>query len=147
MIYRDPKCVYVTDSMGIADVVANWLAHQGLPAKVMNQATLGGLLGLTVFSSYGVSSHGIEVWVEREEDADRTRELVKSYDGFRDESADAKVAMGPVEGTCEECGHQSTFPGEQRGSIQECPACQEHMDVPGNDEAFDWPEDWGEADS
>ena len=43
MTYRDPKCVYVCDSPGNADVVANTLEHAGIRARVMDRATLGGL--------------------------------------------------------------------------------------------------------
>ena len=63
MIYRDPKCVFVADSLGLAEVVATWLRGQEIPAEVMNPSTLGGLLGLTPYSLTAVSATGIEVWV------------------------------------------------------------------------------------
>ena len=64
MIYRDPRCVFVSDSIGQCDIVAAWLREHGFAADVMNQATLDGLLGLTPWSKSGVSQLGIEVWAK-----------------------------------------------------------------------------------
>ena len=46
MPYRDPRCVFVANDFGQADVVAGWLGGRGIPARVMNQATHGGLAAL-----------------------------------------------------------------------------------------------------
>jgi len=78
MIYRDPKCVFVGDKMGIAEVVATWLREHDIPAQVMNPKTLGGLDGLTLGSRTGVAAAGVEVWVLDAADAGRARELNNS---------------------------------------------------------------------
>ena len=71
MISRDPKCVFVANDVATATVVANWIEHQGIPAKVMDAMTLGGLEGLTAWT--GVSARGIEVWVVQPDDAKRAQ--------------------------------------------------------------------------
>src|SRR4051794_14567613 len=63
MINRDPRCVFVADSLGLAEVVALWLCDQDVPAEVMDAATLGGFDGLTWLSRTAVSARGMEVWV------------------------------------------------------------------------------------
>jgi hypothetical protein len=81
MISRDPKCVFVASDAAQAAVVANWLEHQSIPARVMDTMTLGGLDGLTAWT--GVSARGIEVWVLRPDDAERARALVEEHNALQ----------------------------------------------------------------
>ena len=139
MVFRDPRCVFVCDHLPTADVVAVWLAEQGFPAKVMNRATLGGLLGLTVWSTTGVSADGIEVWVLADEHIAPAKAAIAEHNGFQQQAEQDKAALGPVDAECEECGAVTTFPAELRGSVQDCPECSEYMDVPGDgSDDFDW---------
>ena len=138
MVYRDPKCVYVTDSPSSADVVANFLEHEGIAAKVMDRTTLGGLLGLTVWSHTGISSRGLEVWVLDEKDAVAARNVLAKYEAEADLKKQRKNASEPVDAQCEDCGNTTTFEGKLRGTVQDCPHCGEYMDVPGGDDDFDW---------
>ncbi len=136
MIYRDPRCVHVADSPAVAELVASWLQGQGIEARVMDQSTLGGLEGLTIWSSTGVSARGIEVWVLDPEQAPRALELLAEREAervARRESAD----VGPVAAVCEECGLTTTFPGAQRGTTQQCPHCAAYLDVPGGEEEWE----------
>jgi hypothetical protein len=64
MINRDSKCVFVAATAAEAAVVANWLEHEGVPARVMDTMTLSALDGLNAMT--GVSARGIEVWALRE---------------------------------------------------------------------------------
>lgn len=138
MIHRDPRCVFVADSPVLAEVVALWLVDQGVPARVMNPATLGGLVGLTPWSLTGVSSSGIEVWVDDAARAPQALQLLAEHEQFRAEKSAAPAAdAAPVEAVCEECGQVSPFPASQRGTLQECPHCGGYLDVPGGD-ADDW---------
>ncbi|MCA9268032.1 MAG: DUF2007 domain-containing protein [Planctomycetales bacterium] len=138
MTYRDPKCVYVCDSPGNADVVANTLEHAGIRARVMDRATLGGLLGLTVWSRTGVSARGIEVWVLDEKDVPAALKLIEAAQEELRRKQQAKESLGPIDVTCEECGTTTSFPGKFAGGVQDCPKCFAYVDIPGDDE-FDWP--------
>lgn len=138
MLYRDPKCVFVTEDPGIADVIVDSLGHEGIQAQVMNRATLGGLVGLTVFSKTGVPAAGIEVWVLDEKQVPRALEVIEEFSNRRSERKSANEALGDIDAKCEECGESSTFPGKLRGTVQDCPRCGAYMDIPGGDEEFDW---------
>ena len=103
----------------------------------MNRTTLGGFPGLSIFSHSGVSPRGIEVWVKEEQDAERAKRLIAEHEVLRQDQTRAKAALGPVEATCEDCRQTSTFPGVDRGTVQQCPRCGAYLDVPGDDE-LDW---------
>ena len=132
MISRDRRCVFVANDMGEAAVVANWLEHEGIAAKVMDEMTLGGLEGLTGFT--GVSSRGVEVWSLNEDDLDRARMLIAEKEDLRSAISSRKEAKGPVQAICEECGGASEFPGRNRDTTQDCPHCGQYMDVVDADE-------------
>ena len=138
MVYRDPKCVYVTDSPGNADVVANLLEHEGILAKVMDRSSLGGLLGLTIWSTSGVSSRGLEVWVVDESHVADARNLLAKFEAETERNKQRTDTSAPIDAQCEDCGETTTFTGNLRGSVQDCPHCGEYMDVPGGDDDFDW---------
>jgi len=57
MLYRDPKCVFVANNVGQADIVAGWLQEHGFPAEVMNRETMGAIVALSSYMT------GVEVWV------------------------------------------------------------------------------------
>jgi hypothetical protein len=138
MIYRDPKCVHVADSTGEASVIVAVLAGQDIAAQAMNQATLGGLLGLTPYSSTGVSSTGIEVWVLDPGQAEQARRFLAEHaERIAAESARTAAPAEPVEVECEECGKSTVFPGKDRGTVQTCNGCGAYLDVPGADEEWD----------
>jgi hypothetical protein len=137
-IYRDPRCVYVADDMTDADVTCAYLNNQGIAAQVMNQATHGGLVGLGLFSPKGVSLFGMEVWVLEHAQVEEARKLLADRASRVQAKQTQLEELGPVDATCEECGHTSSFPGKHRGTIQECPKCREYIDVPNP--GFDW--DW-----
>ena len=130
MIYRDPKCVHVADSLSEAESVAHFLNSHGLPAQVMNPATLGGLLGLTVLSRTGVSSTGLEVWVNDPVHAEPALQKLQEFAAEQTKKGADNETKGPVEAECEECGKTITFPGAQRDSTQDCPHCGAYLDVP-----------------
>jgi hypothetical protein len=126
MLYRDPKCVFVADNFGQADIVANWLDEHGIPAQVMNQATLGGLVSPLLTPAVGV-----EVWVVDPAHAPEAIRLL----GERALADVAKERTGaPVAVVCEECGASSTFPASCRDTVQDCPHCSAFLDVVDPDE-------------
>jgi hypothetical protein len=121
MPYRDPKCVFVAGHIGQADIVAGWLEGHGIPAEVMNRETMGGL-------GYPLSAAtaGVEVWVT---DPERAAEAIRLLGERALELVTQRPSGPPVEVVCEECGKTSTFPAEQRGSVQNCPHCSAYLDV------------------
>lgn len=120
--------------MSDAVVTSAWLNERGVPAQVMDQATLGGLQGLTGWAP-GVSLHGIEVWVDKIEDVAAARELLVEHEAIQAERTRTAEAAGPIEVLCEDCGESSVFPPDQVGSTQDCPHCGSYIDVegPGSD--------------
>jgi hypothetical protein len=125
MISRDPNCVFVANDAAQAAAVVNWLELQNVPARVMDTMTHGGLEGLGAWT--GISSRGIEVWVIQPGDADRARALISQHQQALSARVAKKASAGPVSALCEECGHTSEFPGEYRGTVQNCPGCGEYM--------------------
>jgi hypothetical protein len=145
MINRDPKCVFVADSPGLAGVIALWLSDHGIAAEVMNPATLGGLDGLTWLSRTGVSASGIEVWVLDPALAGQARELVAQHSERLAAQAAERGAGADIEAVCEACGKPSVFPGSEAGKVIECRHCGEYLDVPDPAAGPDFPEEEGEA--
>jgi hypothetical protein len=138
MIYRDPKCVYVANSPGEAGVIVAVLAGEGIAAEAMNQATLGGLLGLTPYSATGVSAAGIEVWVHDPAQAEPAREFLAEHAARAvARAAGIPADAVPVEVECEECGESNRYPAADRGKVQTCGRCGAYLDVPGEEEEWD----------
>jgi hypothetical protein len=146
MLNRDPRCVFVADTMGLAEIVASWLRSQEIPAEVMDLNTLGGLEGLTPFVPRGlVSARGIEVWVTDLSQAEQASQLLKDHaEQFASRRAEAKD-LESIEVECEECGATSTFPGQERGTVQDCQHCGAYLDVPGEEESWEEVEGTDEA--
>lgn len=149
MIHRDPRCVHVVDNPMEAEVVAAWLNDHGVLAEVMNRNTLGGLEGLTPWSSTGVSARGIEIWVRNAADAEKARTLIEQEEEQRSARQAARAsASGSLLVTCEDCGLTSSFPASKQGSVQNCPHCGSYIDVePPEADSFeaaadaDWDDD------
>jgi hypothetical protein len=137
--------VFVTHKLTDAVVTATWLTGQGVPARVMDEMTLGGLQGLTAWVP-GVSLHGIEVWVEDLDHVSRARELLVDHEAFLGRRAQAAEAAGPIEAVCEECGESSVYAGNQIGTIQDCPHCGAYVDVESSDADTESADEFGEQD-
>jgi hypothetical protein len=138
MTKSDPRCVFVAPSASQADVVVNMLGHAGIAAQVMDRTTLGGFVGMTVWSSNGISSRGLEVWVINENDLSQARTILGEFEAQQRIAQQEKLSLGPVEAVCEECGKSSTFPAAKRGTVQDCPHCAAYLDVPGGEDEIDW---------
>jgi hypothetical protein len=130
MIYRDPKCVFVGDSLGLAEVVALWLTDHGIAAEVTNPATLGGLDGLTWLSRNAVSASGIEVWVQEPAQAEQARQLVAQHSAELAAKAAERGTAGDIAVVCEACGEENVFLGSEAGKVLSCESCGEYIDVP-----------------
>ena len=134
MINRDPRCIYVANSVGDADIVANWLAGNGVAAKVMDRSTLGGLDGLTPWSALGIAARGIEVWIIDAADTPRALQLLEQHKAERAAQLEANRDSGPVSAACEDCGEVSVFPAKQfltaSGGLS-CPHVSRECTAPG----------------
>jgi len=128
MIHRDPKCVHVAGSAAEAVVTANFLEQEGIPARVMDSLTHGGLEGLNWLT--GISARGIEVWVVQDTDVQRARQALEAHQEslrLNDTPADEAGWVGAL---CPECGAKNAFPSCERGSIGMCVECRAYVDVP-----------------
>ena len=119
---RDMICVYRAADVGEADIVAAWLAEQGITVHVKDRH-------VTSQAPLTVAPRGVEVCVVDPAQADRAKELLREH---ADELAVKKLSHldGPdIEAVCEECGKTSRFPFAQRGTVQTCPHCGQYLDV------------------
>jgi hypothetical protein len=121
MLYRDPKCVFVADTIFQADIVAAWLDGHGIRAEVMNREMMSGLV-----SSATSGLTGVEVWVL---DTEQAAEAIRLLGDRAVELATMKPSGPPLEVECEECGEISAFPAQERGTVQTCPHCRAYIDV------------------
>lgn len=133
MLNRDPRCVFVANTMAAAVVTAAWLTEQGIAAEVMDLMTLGGLEGLTAWAP-GISARGLEVWVLDPTKAPEARRLLAEHAAAQARRVEEAKEGSDLEVVCEECGQTSVSPAAQRGTVQDCPHCGEYLDVevPGN---------------
>lgn len=120
---RDMICVYRAADVGEADIVAAWLADQGITVHVKDRHA-GSQVPLTV------TPRGIEVCVVDPAQVERALALVREHLEHRKEQTDKAASGRTIETVCEECGKSSRFPFEQRGSVQTCPHCLRYLDVP-----------------
>lgn len=126
-------CVYRASSVGHADIVVQWLSTRGIEAFVHNRLTADMLQTPLI-----VAPRGVEVRVEKIEEAASARELIEQH---LDQLQGTHASEGgpPVETVCEECGWKGSFPSELAGTVENCPECRCYLDVPG--ESFDEAED------
>jgi hypothetical protein len=132
-VYRDPRCVFVAESLAQAEAVIGWLGGKDIAAQVIEEHTLGGLDGLNILT--GVGARGWEIWVERPEVADQARRLVADYEAEKKAERDSRTGM--VAAVCEECGKTSMYPAREQGTIQNCLHCRAMLDVPDPDNDWD----------
>src|SRR4051794_27117923 len=104
MISRDPRCVYVADHQHEVALVLALLRDDGIDGVAANEATLGGLEGVTGWvPRAGIK--GIEIWVGDLADADRARTLLAQRTAEVQAVRTARKARtGAVDVTCPECG-------------------------------------------
>lgn len=138
MPYRDPRCVFVADDFGTAGVVVSVLGAHDIEAVIMDEATQGGLEGLTWMAPGRVSTRGLEVWATTPEEAARGRAILAEQTAAIRAAAAARAARtGPVTATCEACGATTEFPPARAGRTDNCSRCRAYLDVPDPDAPAD----------
>lgn len=139
---KDPRCVYVADTQASALGTSHWLERFGIENVLVDKTTLGISHGVS-FSSDDPAADGWQVWVKDPGQVELARELMRE----REESRQQRIAQGDIEACCESCGTTTRFGGAARGTIQNCPRCGGYVDVPGGEDEFEWPDDFGLAQS
>lgn len=135
MYDRDPKCVFVADTLAESHSVVAFLGANGIDAQVMNELTLGGFEGLTAWLPGKASLRGLEVWVTDPATADSARKLIAENEAtLQRAEASRALRTEPISATCEECGRTAVFPPADQGTVQDCPHCRAFIDVPDADE-------------
>jgi hypothetical protein len=121
---EDMTTVYRAADIGEADIVVAFLDRHGIIAHVKDRLAVGTLQVPAI-----VAPRGIEVCVAPGEAAERAAALLHEH---FDELAAARSedSGGTVEAVCEECGRTASYPSKQRGTVQNCPHCRAHVDVP-----------------
>lgn len=142
MISRDRRCVAVANNSAEAGMIVALLGGFGIEAEVMNEATQGGLVGVTgLVPRAGL--FGLEIWVN---DLTRIPEAIKlltaENERFMNLRDDRQSRTGNVIVACDECRKQCVFPASEQGTVQSCVHCGAYVDVP--DPNDDWPEYLGE---
>lgn len=128
MSNRDRKSIFAADNVAEAEVVAEWLAESGIPARVMDPAALEKVFGWVPFREFGVTQ--AEVWVREEADVTAANRLLTT----RAIELNARLgqSMQPdarFELVCEICGTLNRFTAGDWGTVQTCQRCGEDFDV------------------
>ena len=132
MAYRNPRCVFVADSIVQAESVSEWLGEQGILADVPEQHKQ------VQFDVLTFGNQGVQVWVTNpEQAAEATRLLTEREWAKVMKKAEEDLSDKGILVICEECGRGSIFPAGARGTCQNCPHCRAYVDV--SDEADELP--------
>ena len=134
MALQDPVAVYNAATNLNAHLLKLRLVAAGVEAFVSEDFST---VGLWLFGTLP-EIHKPQVWVSKS-DVERARPILVQHE---DESAERHRATGQsasdagpaIEVVCDECQTKSIFPASQRGTIQDCPACGEYLDVGEIDE-------------
>ena len=135
MALTDPVAVYNAENNEEAQFLRGLLIDAGVEAFAAEDVSV---VGLSIFGPMP-EIHKPQVWVDRK-DLERAKSVLEGYeDRLMERRSATKEASGSaIEVVCEECGKPSTFPAEQRGTVQDCPHCGEFVDV-GSDSDDGWP--------
>ena len=123
----EPVCIRRASSVEEAEVIVAWLEERGVEARVMDPSNPGVM-------AFGVTDlEGVAIYVADAETAKRAEALLAEHDAQHDADMAAVSGDQIVEVTCPDCAQVGSFPVTMRGTVQECPECGTHVDVPGDD--------------
>jgi hypothetical protein len=132
MELRDPVVGYKPASQREAQLVLIALADAGIDASIIEDTSQVGLWS----DDRDALQSRPQIWIERD-DVARAALALHEYERRVAELRDPERESAPIEVTCESCGQQSSFPGECRGSVENCPHCHAYVDV-GVTEGIPW---------
>lgn len=124
MDLKKPVVVYVAGSNLESHLIVTMLVNRGIPAYAVEDQS-----GVSIWMFGTISQfHKPKIYVE-ETDVEKAMELIEHYEETERERRSAQGTDRSIEATCEECGKTSRFSESQRGTLQDCPHCQEYVDV------------------
>ncbi len=127
---RDPRCVFVAETLIEANLVVSWLEQQGIAAQVATLNSHERYDALATFAFASGNLRGIEVWVDNPEEITAATSLLTQREWSRiAKAASVDVADDGVPVLCDKCGQVALFPTVDRGTCQNCPHCGAYVDV------------------
>ncbi len=133
---RDERFVCLVPTQSAANVVVTTLSMNGIAARTVDRLTGGGVPGLTLLGSDNIG--GIEVWADDPAQVEEAREMIAQMQQEVIDRAESYKAKGPVDIACDRCDKKLHFEAEARGTVQECPACGNFIDLYEGDDSMDW---------
>lgn len=139
---KNPIAIYTADSNADAHITSLYLKGAGINAFVAEDNSPGGAGKHSPFSKRSGFQRA-QLYVEKT-DAEAALRLLKEFEAKKQESkADLKEKEPKtIEVVCEECGKKSYFAGSLNGTCQNCPHCDQFVDVG----EFEWIHDLGSKD-
>lgn len=139
MSREDPRTIFTSDDLSVAEVVTDWLSKQGKEVELVRHFKESDGVGLTTLSDSQSTSH-VEIHVKNIDDVAEVKKLlIENQESIlqeaqkRDEKVPEQIAF-----PCDHCEETAVYPGVMQGTVQECPHCGEYLDIPGGEEEFDW---------
>jgi Putative prokaryotic signal transducing protein len=135
MALQDPVAIYNAANNIEAQLVKLWLVESGIEAFVLEDLSTAGIWMFGALPEI----HKPQVWISQS-DLDRARPILDQYEQEVAERNRVGQPTGadtgsPIEVICDDCEKKSLFPANQRGTIQDCPACGAFVDVGEVDES------------
>ena len=128
MALKDPLAVYNAATNVESHLVKLRLVDAGIEAVVIEDLANVGWAWLGILP--GINKP--QVWIDRA-DVERARPILVDYidETTSDEGPNPPDAASqePIEVICDKCQAKTIFPARLHGTIQDCPACGEYLDV------------------
>jgi hypothetical protein len=142
MPINDPITAYNAANNIEAHLVCELLISFGIEAKAIEDVSQ---IGTAWYGGLLPEIHKPQVWIDRS-DIERAKPILVEYERQASHRRNVPTTGSTIEVTCEECGKQSSFPEEQKGSVQDCPHCHAFVDV-GDEVDFEGWENHPDAES
>ncbi len=128
----DPVLAYTANDNLELHSVVTWLHSRGVRAYAVEDNCGASLWVFGTISQF----HKPQVFVDKA-DLEEAGELLRQFEAKRDTRRRDLDSDQSISSQCEECGATSNFHSSQDGTTQNCPKCNEFMDVG----SFNWPSD------
>ena len=128
----NPVLAYTANDNLELHSVVTWLHSGGVRAYAVEDNSGASLYVFGTISQF----HKPQVFVDKA-DLEEAGELLRQFEDKRDARRKDLDGGPSITSQCEECGTTSDFPVSQDGTTQNCPKCNEFMDVG----SLNWPAD------
>ena len=129
----DPVLAYTANDNLELHSVVTWLHSGGVRAYAVEDNSGASIYVFGTISQF----HKPQVFVDKA-DLEEAGELLRQFEDKRDARRKDLDGGPSITSQCEECGTTSEFPVSQDGTTQNCPKCNEYMDVG----TLNWPDDY-----